>query len=143
MSTRSGLSSQIVKYTIPSTATGVAFTNLLAPVTTIDAGRYLVQVSYAVSPLTAGATVNSVTYALTTTAILGGVGAVGLIQHVSSAASIANATNKCSNMGVITIAADDTPVYFSLTATLSVGNYQSSVATLDANANVISFVKIA
>lgn len=143
MSTRSGLSSQIVKYTIPSTATGVAFTNLLAPVTTIDAGRYLVQVSYAVSPLTAGATVNYVTYSLTTTAILGGVGAIGLIQHVASAASIANATNKCSNMGVITIAADDTPVYFSLTATLSVGNYQSSVATLDANANVISFVKIA
>jgi hypothetical protein len=143
MSTRSGLSSQIVKYTIPSTATGIAFTNLLAPVTNIDAGRYLVQVAYAVSPLTAGATVNSVTYSLTTTAILGGIGAVGLIQHVASAASIANATNKCSNMGVITIAADDTPVYFSLTATLSVGNYQSSIATLDANANVISFVKIA
>jgi hypothetical protein len=143
MSTRSGLSSQIVKYTIPSTATGVAFTNLLAPVTTIDAGRYLVQVSYAVSPLTAGANVTSVTYALTTVAILGGVGAVGLIQHVASAASIANATNKCSNMGVITITTNDTPVYFSLTAALSVGNYQSSVATLDANASTISFVRIA
>ena len=142
MSSASGLPTTFVKYVIPSTATGISFTNSLAPITIVDAGRYLVQFSYAIVPLTGGSNITSVIYAISTVAVLGGVGSVGLIQHNQSAASIANATNKCSNMGVVTIAANDTPIYISLTATTSAGNYQSSVATLDANASTLSFIKI-
>lgn len=142
MATASGLQTTFVKYVIPSTVTGVAYTNALAPITIVDAGRYLVQFSYAIVPVTGGANITSVVYAISTVAVLGGVGSVGLLQHNQSAASIANATNKCSNMGVITIAANDTPIYISITAATSAGNYQTSVATLDANASTLSFIKI-
>ena len=143
MSTANGLQTTFVKYVIPSTGTGVAYTNAGAPITIVDSGRYLVQFSYAILPITAGANITSVVYAISTVAVLGGVGAVGLIQHNQSAASVANAINKCSNMGVINIAADDTPIYISLTATTSAGNYQTAVSTLDAVASTLTFIKIA
>lgn len=141
MSSASGLSNVVIKYLAPPTGTATAYTNGGLPITLLDRGRYLVQFAYAVQPITAGATVNSVTYALTTGAVLPG--GVGLIQHVQSAASGANIVNKCSNMGVITINAPDTPIYMSLTATVSAGNWQSSVFPLDAAASLVSFVKIA
>lgn len=141
MSSASGLSNVVIKYLAPPTGTGAPYTNGGLPITLLDRGRYLVQFAYAVQPITAGATVNSVTYALTTGAVLPG--GVGLIQHIQSAASGANIINKCSNMGVITITAPDTPIYLSLTATVSAGNWQSSLAALDAAASLVSFVKIA
>lgn len=144
MSSASGLSNVVIQYLAPPTGTGVAYTNGGGvPITLLDRGRYLVQFAYAVQPITAGATVNSVSYALTTGAVLGGVGAIGLIQHIQSAASGASIINKCSNMGVITITAADTPVYLSLTATVSAGNWQSSLSLLDDFASIVSFVKIA
>lgn len=143
MSTRSGLQTRVVKYTIPSTGTGVAYTNGGVAITTLDAGRYMAQFAYAVQPITAGANITGVSYALTTVAVLGGGGAIGVLQHIVSAASAANAINKCSNMGVFSVAADNTPIYLSLTATTSAGNYQSSAAALDTStASQVAFVKI-
>jgi hypothetical protein len=133
----------VCKYTIPSTGTGVAFTNSGVAITTLDAGRYLVQFAYAVQPITAGANISGVSYAVTTVAVLGGAGAVGVLQHIVSASSGANAINKCSNCGIFTVSADNTPIYISLTATVSAGNYQSAVSTLDtATGSQVAFVKI-
>ena len=143
MSTRSGLKTVLCKYTIPSTVGGVAYTNGGLALTTLDAGRYIVQFAYAVAPINAGATINGVSYAVTTGAVLGGGGAVGVIQHIVSAASAANAINKCSNCGVFTVLANNTPIFISLTATTSAGNYQSSAVALDASTgSQVSFVKI-
>ena len=143
MSTRSGLKTTVVKYTIPSTGTGVAYTNGGLAITTLDAGRYMAQFAYAVQPITAGANITGVSYAVTTGAVLGGGGAVGVLQHIVSAASAANAINKCSNMGVFTVSADNTSIFISLTATVSAGNYQSSAAALDiVTGSQVSFVKI-
>ena len=143
MSSASGLSNVVIKYRAPPTGSGslTPYTNGGLPITLLDRGRYLVQFAYAVQPITAGASVTSVSYALTTGAV--SPGGVGLIQHVQSAASGANIINKCSNMGVITITAADTPIYLSLTATLSAGDWQSSLSALDAAASIVSFVKIA
>lgn len=142
MSTRSGLKTIIAKFTIPSTGTGVAYTNGGLALTVLDTGRWLIQCSYAIFPNTAGQSISSVSYGITTVAVLGGVGAVGLIQHVQSATTGANIVNKCSNMGVITITADNTPIFLSITGTTTAGNYQGSLAAGDVNATALSFVKI-
>lgn len=142
MSNRSGLKTIIAKFTIPTTASGVAYTNGGLALTVLDTGRWLIQCSYAIFPNTVGQSISTVSYGITTVAVLGGVGAVGLLQHVQSATTGVNIVNKCSNMGVITITADNTPVFLSITGTTTAGNYQGSLVAVDVNATALSFVKI-
>ncbi len=142
MSSKAGLPSTIIRYTIPATAGGVAYTNGGVKITSLDAGRYLGCVAYSVDPATVGQTITGVSYAVTQTAVLGGVGAVGLIQHVQSAATGVNVNNQSTNCAIFQIVADDTPIFFSLTATTGAGNYVSSALALDAQSSVISFVKL-
>jgi hypothetical protein len=142
MSSRSGLRTIICKYSIPSTVGGVAYTNGGAPITQLDSGRWLATVAYAIDPVTAGATLPLVSYSLTLNALIGGGTASGVLQHYQSAATPADVNNKSSNCAVFLVTADNTPVYFSLTATTSAGNYITSSTTLDAPHSVISFVKL-
>jgi hypothetical protein len=142
MSTRSGLISRIVKYSIPTTVGSVAYTNGGLPITTLDAGRWLCCLSYAIDPVNAGATLTSVSYAVTQTAVLGGGGAVGLLQHVQSATTGADVIGKSANCSVFQITAENTPIFLSITAVTSAGNYVSSALALDAQSSVISFVKL-
>lgn len=142
MASRSGLITRIVKYSIPSTVGGVAYTNGGVAITTLDAGRWLCCLSYAIDPVNAGASLNSISYAVTQTAVLGGVGAVGLLQHVQSATTGADVNGKCANCSVVQITTDNTPIFLSFTAVTSVGNYITSALALDAQSSVISFVKL-
>lgn len=142
MSSRSGLVTRIVKYSIPSTVGGVAYTNGGVAITTLDSGRWLCCLSYAIDPVNAGASLTSVSYSVTQTSVLGGVNAIGLLQHVQSATTGADVINKCANCSVFQITAENTPIFLSFTAVTSAGNYFTSAAVVDSQSSVISFVKL-
>lgn len=143
MSSKAGMPLVQIKYTVPSLASGVSYTNAGIAITNLDAGVWMVSVCYAFDPITVGAAVQSVFYTLSRTALLGDPTAVGILMHQQSAATGNDVNNKCANTGIVTISADNTPIFFSIGATTSVGNYQSSASTLDSDFCKISFVKIA
>jgi hypothetical protein len=142
MSSKAGMPLIQIKYVVPSLASGISYTNVGAPITTLDTGKWLVQVSYALDPITVGASIQSVFYTLSRTALVGDPTAVGILMHSQSAATGGDINNKCSNAAICTISADNTPIYFAIGATTSTGNYQSSASTLDSQFCSINCVKL-
>lgn len=139
MASKSGLPSTIIKFTIPSTASAAAFTNGGVAIGSLKAGRYLCVLSYAIDPVNGLANIATSTAIVTSTALVGAGTAVGLIQLQSSAGAVADANGRFSACSIVTLAAD-APIFLSISATTSAGNFIGSTVTQDSLSNSISFI---
>jgi hypothetical protein len=141
MSLKAGFPSTVIKFTVPATASGVAFNNGTAQIGTVKAGRYLCVLSYSLDPVTGGANIASVNAFVTGTALVGAPTAVSLLSHASQPATVADVNSRISLCSVVTLAID-TPIFFSIIATTSVGNYISTAGVQDSQSNTISFIQL-
>ena len=141
MSLKNGFPATIIKFAVPASASGVAFTNGGLAIGSLKAGRYLCVLSYALDPVTGGANILTVNSAVTSVAILGAGTAVGLVQYNTQPANIADINARISVSSVVTLPAD-APIFISIVATVSAGNYISSAAVLDGQSNSISFIQL-
>lgn len=141
MSLKTGFPSQVIKFTIPATASNVAFNNGTAQIGSLKAGRYLCVLSYSLDPVTAGAQITAVNAFVTATALVGAPTAVSLLSQASQPSTVADVNSRISLCSVVTLSAD-APVFFSITATTSGGNYQSTAGVQDSQSNTISFIQL-
>lgn len=141
MSVKAGFPMSSIKFSIPATASGVAFTNGGLSIGSLKAGRYLCVLSYALDPATGGANILTVNSAVTSVALLGAGTAVGLIQYNTQPANIADVNARISVSSVVVLPAD-APIFISISATTSAGNYLTSATVLDGQTNSISFIQL-
>ena len=141
MSSKTGLPSTIIKFTIPATASNVAFNNGTAAIGNIKAGRYLCVLSYSIDPINGGAQITAVNAFVTAFALLGGGTAVSLISQASQPSVPADVNSRMSLCSVVTLS-QDAPIFISLIATTSAGNYQSTAGLQDSQSNTISFIQL-
>lgn len=141
MSLKTGFPSSVIKFTIPSTAGGTAFNNATLPIGSLKAGRYLCVLSYALDPVTGGANITSVNASVTAVALLGAGTAIGLVQQNTQPATGADVNSRLSVSSVVTLLAD-APIYISIVAATSAGNYQTVAGTLDSQSNSVSFIQL-
>jgi len=142
MSTRSGSPSTVIKFTIPSTASNVAFNNGNASIGFIKAGRYLCVLSYSLDPITAGAQITAVNAFVTAYAILGGGTSVSLLTQATQPFTAPDVNSRMSLCSVITLSTD-APIFLSIIATTNIGSpYQSTLGLQDSQSNTLSFIQI-
>lgn len=141
MSVKAGVASTVIKFTIPATASGVAFNNGTTQIGTVKAGRYLCVLSYSLDPVNAGANISSVNAFVTATALVGAPTAVSLISQASQPSTVADVNSRISLCSVVSLAVDS-PIFFSIIATTSAGNYISTAGVQDSQSNTISFVQL-
>ena len=141
MSSKTGLPSTIIKFTIPATASNVAFNNGTASIGSIKAGRYLCVLSYSIDPINGGAQITAVNAFVTAFALIGGGTAVSLITQASQPSTPADVNSRMSVSSVITLSADAN-IFLSIIATTSAGNYQSTAGLQDSQSNSLSFIQL-
>ena len=141
MSLKSGFQSTVIPFVIGATNSGAVYSNGGLSIGTLKAGRYLAILCTALDPLNVGANITSTTMICTGVAVFGGAGAVGLAQLSVSAANAAdiNSRHSCSN--IIDLAVD-TPIFITISAGTSAGQWQSSTSLQDSLCNRVSFIKL-
>lgn len=141
MSNKSGFPSVIIKMTIPAAASGVAFSNGGVSIGSLKSGRYMAYLTYALDPVNAGANITGVTAICTAFSLVGQPNAVGLLQQQVAAANAADVNSRHTFSSVFDLTVD-APVFVSIFATTSAGNYIGAINTQDSLANTISFIKL-
>ena len=141
MSSKSGSPSTIIKFTIPPTASNVAFNNGTNPIGFLKAGRYLCILSYSIDPVNAGAQITAVNCFVTAFSLIGGGTAVSLISQASQPSTPADVNNRMSLCSMVTLTSN-APIYLSIIGTTSAGNYQSTAGLQDSQSNTLSFLQI-
>lgn len=144
MSTKSGFQSTIIPLVIGAQASGLAapYTNGGLSIGTLKAGRYLVIFNTSIDPINVGATITNTQMLLTGNAVFGAVGAFGIVQNQVTATvptADANSRHSCSN---IVDLPNDTPLFVSIAATTSVGQWQSSTSVQDLLCTRVCAIKL-
>jgi hypothetical protein len=142
MSNKTGLPSTIIKFTIPSTASNVAFNNGNLAIGNIKAGRYLCILSYSLDPITAGAQITAVNAFITAYAVLGGGTAVSLLTQATQPFTSPDVNSRMSLCSVVTLSTD-APIFISIIATTNIGSpYQTTAGLQDSQSNTLSFIQL-
>jgi hypothetical protein len=140
MSTRSGFPRIFIPIVIPPTnsSTAISFNNF----TSIPAGIYIVSFSYCIDPITVGANITAVYWTISASGLNGTLPLEHILQLHDSAGSRADINANGSIANIVVIPDDNTLISFSIAATTSAGQYQTSTSASDANYTKVSFVRI-
>lgn len=141
MASKSGLQSTIIPITIGATNSGASYTNGGLPLTTLQPGRYLVILNMPIDPINVGASISSTTMLVTGAALFGSLGAFGVCQLQTSSSNAVDVISRHSCSNIFTISAA-TQVYISVSATTSVGQWQTSTLFQDGACRSLSFLKL-
>jgi hypothetical protein len=141
MASVSGFPTTVIKFGVPSTPSLGGWINNGNPIGSIKAGRYLVIMNTAISPVTGGSTIQATTFVCTQIAVYGNVGSISLVQTQQTGTTGAGITSRHSSSNVVTITAD-TQLYIYVGATVSAGNFISSNSVQDSLSNNITFIKM-